>query len=128
MPADLERLQEGMAVQLRIGGETGQLVDGVIIRLPQPYGTGTRTVTEVGLANTADSASLRPGMALEVLAELSRADNALWLPPAAVQGFRDNYFVRLSDGQEAPVTVGIFGADRVEIQSGVSEGQQVSGR
>jgi len=128
VPADLARLNEGMAVALRIGGEGGQLIDGVIQRMPQPYGTGTRTVTEVALANAADAALLRPGATVDVVAELSRADNVLWLPPAAVQGFRDNYFVRLADGSEAPVQVGILGTERVEIRSGVTEGQQVSGR
>jgi multidrug efflux pump subunit AcrA (membrane-fusion protein) len=128
LPADLERLSEGMGVQLRIGGETGQLLAGVVRRLPQPYGTGTRTVTEVALANAADSALLRPGGTVDVVAELSRADNVLWLPPEAVQGFRDNYFVRLLDGTEAPVQVGIFGTDRVEILSGVTEGEQVVGK
>jgi multidrug efflux pump subunit AcrA (membrane-fusion protein) len=128
VPADLARLNEGMAVALRIGGEDGQLIDGVIQRMPQPYGTGTRTVTEVALANAADAALLRPGATVDVVAELSRADNVLWLPPAAVQGFRDNYFVRLADGSEAPVQVGILGTERVEIRSGVTEGQQVSGR
>jgi multidrug efflux pump subunit AcrA (membrane-fusion protein) len=128
VPADLARLNEGMAVALRIGGEGGQLIDGVIQRMPQPYGAGTRTVTEVALANVADAALLRPGATVDVVAELSRADNVLWLPPAAVQGFRDNYFVRLADGSEAPVQVGILGTERVEIRSGVTEGQQVSGR
>jgi multidrug efflux pump subunit AcrA (membrane-fusion protein) len=128
VPADLARLNEGMAVALRIGGEGGPLVDGVIQRMPQPYGTGTRTVTEVALANAADAALLRPGATVDIVAELSRADNVLWLPPAAVQGFRDNYFVRLADGSEAPVQVGILGTERVEIRSGVTEGQQVSGR
>jgi macrolide-specific efflux system membrane fusion protein len=128
VPADLERLAEGMAVQLRVGGETGQLVDARIRRLPQPYGAGTRTVTEVELADAADAGVLRAGGAVEILAELGRADGVLWLPPAAVQGFRDNYFVRLADGSEAPVQVGIFGAERVEIRSGVTEGQQVGGR
>jgi multidrug efflux pump subunit AcrA (membrane-fusion protein) len=127
VPADLERLNEGMAVALRIGGEGGPLVDGVILRMPQPYGTGTRTVTEVALADAADAARLRPGATVDIVAELSRADNVLWLPPAAVQGFRDNYFVRLADGSEAPVQVGILGAERVEIRSGVTEGQQVVG-
>ena len=128
VPADLERISEGMGVQLRIGGEGGQMVPGVIQRLPQPYGSGTRTVTEVALADAADASLLRPGATVDIVAELSRADNVLWLPPAALQGFRDNYFVRLADGSEAPVQVGIIGVDRAEIRSGVTEGQQVSGR
>lgn len=128
VPADLERLREGMDVQLRIGGEGGPVVAGVIRRLPQPYGTGTRTITEVALADPADSDQLRSGGAVEILAELSRSQNVLWLPPAAVQGFRDNYYVRLADGTETSVQVGIFGADRVEIRDGVTEGQQVVGR
>ena len=128
VPADLERISEGMGVQLRIGGEGGQMVPGVIQRLPQPYGSGTRTVTEVALADAADASLLRPGATVDIVAELSRADNVLWLPPAALQGFRDNYFVRLADGSEAPVQVGIIGVERAEIRSGVTEGQQVSGR
>ena len=37
-------------VQLRIGGETGQLIDGVIRRLPQPYGTGYEARMSSGAA------------------------------------------------------------------------------
>ena len=52
----------------------------------------------------------------------------LWVPPSALQGFRDAYFVRLADGTEVPVTIGLQNSAQVEILSGLTEGQTVQGR
>ena len=111
-PSDLERLQEGLAVTLRLGeAPTQRELPGVVARLPQPYGTGTRTVAEFMPTAANDVNLLRPGIQVEIGADLARAADALWLPPDAILGFKDNYFVRLPDGSQVPVKVGIFGQD-----------------
>ncbi len=128
-PSDLERLQEGLAVTLLLGeAPTQHELPGVVARLPQPYGTGTRTVAEFMPTAAKDVNLLRPGIQVEIAADLARADDALWLPPDAILGFKDNYFVRLPDGSQVPVKVGIFGQDRVQILDGIAEGATVMGR
>lgn len=127
VPADLEPLREGMPVEIRVTTPLSMSVAGVIQTLPQPFGTGAGNVTRI--APTGDNADvLRSGANVTIVAELGRVDDALWLPPEAVQGYSGNYFVRLRDGTEAPVEVGIYGRERVEILDGVSEGQEVFGR
>ena len=102
VPADLEPLREGMPVQIRVTTPLSRSVAGVIQTLPQPFGTGADSVTRI--APTGDNADLlRPGANVTIVADLGRADDALWLPPEAVQGYKGNYFVRLRDGTEAPV-------------------------
>jgi hypothetical protein len=70
---------------------------------------------------------LRAGASVQVSALRSREAQALWLPPAAIQGYKDNYYVRLVDGSERPVEVGIFAPDRVEIAHGLDFGEEVIG-
>jgi len=123
VPADLERLYEGLAVTVRRPGLPDVAVRGVIETLPQPFGTGSGNSTVITLDETASW--VRPGTGVEIVAVLGRADNVLWLPPTALQGFKDNYYVRLRDGSHLPVIVGIYSSDRVEIKSGVTEGEVV---
>lgn len=127
VPADLDPLREGMPVEIRVSTPLSTTVAGEIRTLPQPFGTGAGSVTRIAPTG-ANADVLRPGVAVTIVAELGRAENVLWLPPEAVQGYRGNYFVRLRDGTEAPVEVGIYGRDRVEIVEGVAEGQEVLGR
>ena len=60
----------------------------------------------------------------------SRAD-VLWLPPAAIRTFQDQDFVFVESGgvqRRVNVTVGLQASDRVEIVSGLEEGQTVVGQ
>ncbi|MFN8468700.1 MAG: HlyD family efflux transporter periplasmic adaptor subunit [Caldilineaceae bacterium] len=131
LPADLGSLQEGMAVEIALGSAgfsgTPKVVLGVVRTLPQPFGTGAGPTTRIVPSRAADIGQLRPGTTLQVSAQRAHRADALWLPPAAIQGYRDNYFVRLVDGSERPIEVGIFAPDRVEIAGGLQDGDQVVG-
>jgi len=128
VPDDLADLSEGMPVQIQITSPLSKTIDGVIQTLPQPFGTGAGNVTRVAPAPGVPANQLRPGVSAKITVVRSREDHALWLPVAAMQGYKDNYFVRLVDGRELPVVVGIWGPDRVEIRSGLTEGQAVVGK
>ena len=122
---DLESLYEGMPVMINVNGGINQTFDGLIERLPQPFGTGSGSLTEITFSG---AESLRPGMSVEVQAELARVDDVLWLPIGALHGFSQNYFVEIRDGaivQEMPVTIGLNTGEQVEILSGLDEGVQV---
>ncbi len=123
---DLELLYEGMPVKISPVNQPSLLIEGEVSRLPQPFGTGVSTLTEVTL--NGEASTLRPGMSMEIIIELARSDDTLWLPIEALRGFNQNYYVEVRDGaatREAPVTIGLRGEDKVEILSGLSEGDQV---
>lgn len=129
LPAEtLSTLREGMPVTIHLG-EVGvaPAVAGVIQALPAPYGAG-QTQVEIAATNPAERSQLQPGATVQVVVERERNRNALWVPPTALQGFRDAYFVRLADGAEVPVTIGLQNNQQVEILSGLTEGQTVLGR
>lgn len=127
LPADLQSLYEGMPVTIRIDTPLPKEIAGVIRTLPQPFGTGTGSSAIILPKDASAASGLRSGAGVEISAHRSEAAEALWLPPDAIQGYKDNYYVRLADGGEQPVTVGIFAEDRVEIASGLKLGDEVVG-
>ena len=127
LPADLEVLQEGMAVRIILNTPAPQVIPGIIRTLPQPFGAGAGPAVIIEPTSGAID-QLRAGTSVEVSARRSQTANTLWLPPDAIQGYKDNYYVRLVDGSERPISVGIFAADRVEIAGGLTQGEEVVGQ
>jgi multidrug efflux pump subunit AcrA (membrane-fusion protein) len=128
VPADLEALHEGMAVEIDLGGPLSKRVPGIVRTLPQPFGSGAGPTTLIVPSNTAAFGQLRPGATVQIGARRTQVGDALWLPPDAVQGYKDNYYVRRQDGSERQIQVGIFGGDRVEIAGGLLFGEEVVGQ
>jgi multidrug efflux pump subunit AcrA (membrane-fusion protein) len=128
VPADLEALHEGMAVEIDLGGPLSKRVPGIVRTLPQPFGSGAGTTTLIVPSNAAAFGKLRPGATVQIGARRTQVGDALWLPPDAVQGYKDNYYVRRQDGSERQIEVGIFGGDRVEIAGGLLFGEEVVGQ
>lgn len=57
-------------------------------------------------------------------------EDALWLPPAAIRTFQDQDFVYVETGgvqRRVNISIGLRSAERVEILSGLNEGQTVVG-
>jgi multidrug efflux pump subunit AcrA (membrane-fusion protein) len=127
VPADLENLHEGAAVEIELSGALSASIPGRVRTLPQPFGTGAGPSTIIVPTSTVALGRLRPGLSVRIHAQRERNDSALWLPPDAIQGYKGSYFVRLQDGSERPVRVGIFAADRVEIENGLAFGEEVLG-
>jgi multidrug efflux pump subunit AcrA (membrane-fusion protein) len=131
VPADLQALHEGMAVEIELRGGAdglpGPRLPGIVRMLPQPFGTGAGPAVLIAPGDATARHQLRPGATVQIHAPRAEAANALWLPPDAVQGYAGNYFVRLPDGVEQAVKVGIFGSERVEIVGGLAFGAEVVG-
>ena len=128
VPADLEALREGMVVQIKLGDPLAKPLAGTVRTLPQPFGTGAGSSVLIVPNSTASFGTLRPGTTVDVSVQRAQRANALWLPSDAVQGYKDNYYVRLQDGSEQQIQVGIFAGDRVEIAGGLAFGEEVIGK
>ena len=128
VPADLGALTEGMTVQIQLADPLSKSIPGVVRTLPQPFGTGAGASVLIVPSSAAALGRLRAGASVQVSAQRGQRADALWLPPDAVQGYKDNYYVRLQDGREQPVQVGIFADDRVEISGGLAFGEEVVGK
>jgi multidrug efflux pump subunit AcrA (membrane-fusion protein) len=127
---EMEELTEGQEVVLVTADHPGGEFSGTITRLP--YGWGG----EVGEADPAvhitpgaEFPEPQLGVLVRVTAVLEEKQNVLWLPPSALQTFRGRTFVIVQeeDGTQPRVDVvtGIESLERVEIVSGLEEGQVV---
>jgi RND family efflux transporter MFP subunit len=133
----MQKLSVGQECTIVIVNYPAKEFHGKIRRLPYPYGTGGSTA--VGTAEedrstriSIDDAdvTLEAGALVRVSVVLQKKDNVLWLPPAAIRTFQGKDFVLVMEGEgqrRVPVKLGIKAEDRVEIVSGLEEGQVVVG-
>jgi macrolide-specific efflux system membrane fusion protein len=84
---------------------------------------------EAVLRITSNTSGLRTGLSATVAVATGEADNALYLPTAAVTGTGTTRTVQLvnADGSTTTtsVTVGVEGTSGIQIVSGLTEGQKV---
>jgi RND family efflux transporter MFP subunit len=133
----MDLLEEGMSAQVTLSRAPGQIFEALIQTMPYPYGTGGGSVqvedmdqrTHIVLLNP-DELDLRVGDLVKVTVMVEQSLDTLWLPPAAIRTFEGRRFVmvRIEDKlRKVDVKLGIEGEDRVEILSGLEEGQIVEG-
>ncbi|MBZ5657404.1 MAG: efflux RND transporter periplasmic adaptor subunit [Acidobacteriia bacterium] len=117
----------GSVVQVRVGA-LNRTFEGRVARFADALDSQTRTMeTEIDVENR--DGTLVDGMYAETSLILSEKDGVLTVPIQAVQREESGASVLMVDRegrvQERPVTLGAEGNDRVEILSGLSEGDQV---
>lgn len=128
---DMQYLEKGMEVNAHLSSRPGETYSGTIRYLP--YGVPIEELeeeqtTRITLDVGSEDLGLETGDLMRVTVVLEHKDDVLWLPPQAIRTFEGRKFVVLqADGyqQRVDVTTGITGDDRVEIESGVEEGQVV---
>jgi len=123
-------LAVGMAATLAPADYPGQIFTGAVRQLPYGWGQEaeeTDRATHVTLGP--DAPELELGALVRATIVLEEKEDVLWLPPAALQTFRGRTFVIVEepDGTQrrVDVTTGIEGEERVEIVSGLEEGQTI---
>ncbi len=138
--SELSELAEGMPLIATLSNRPGQEFSGVVRQLPYPYGGGSLD-TEAAEALTDRSIRLRldqslkdlgleVGDLMQIKVIVEQRQNVLWLPRQAIRNFEGREFVVIQDGEiqrRIVVSIGVRGAERVEIESGLSEGQIVLG-
>jgi RND family efflux transporter MFP subunit len=127
--ARLVEIAVGQPVSVTLNNLPGQAFDGVVRRLPQ-VGAASTAATDRSVRVTIDGAgdALQAGDLARITIVTARKPEALWLPPQAIRSFQGRRFVvvRDADGERrSDVKLGLQSEDRVEILSGVLEGQTV---
>jgi RND family efflux transporter MFP subunit len=137
LPADdMQKLSEDQPATIVPVEYPGQELPASIRSLPYPYGSGG----SAGGLNEEDRAThvsvefrdlaVEPGDLVRVTVVLEQKDGVLWLPPAAIRTFEGRKFVVVQEGpgqRQSDVILGIESDDRVEIVSGLEQGQVVVG-
>jgi RND family efflux transporter MFP subunit len=128
----LTRLEEGMPVTILPVILEGEILDGQIVSLPYPYGSGSRETAaqSVRISSIGDLSEVgyKIGDLVEVLVLIDQSADTLWLPPQAIRTFEGRKFVVVRDDEgqrRVDIRVGLQGDDRVEILEGLKEGEIV---
>jgi RND family efflux transporter MFP subunit len=128
---DLARMATGQQLDVTFDRYPEQTVAGTVEQLPSEEtaaGSAVRGNRLLRIGFDQSGRSLQIGDPALISLVFQRKPAALWLPPQAIYRFDQRTFVLLKDsGQQRPVdiTTGIATPDRVEILSGLSEGDVV---
>jgi HlyD family secretion protein len=130
---ELSQMAMDQQARITLRNRPGEAFDGIVRQLPYPYGgttvdTGDDTAVHVSVEGQVD---MNLGELATVSIILQEKDNVLWLPPAAIRTYQGRDFVVIQnpDGtqQRVDVLLGIATDERVEIVSGLQEGQVIIG-
>lgn len=125
--SDVPYIQIGGEVQVRVNA-TGKTFTGKIVRFARSLDPATRTMlTEVDVPNP--DLVLSPGMYAETTLQLQQRNDTLIIPiQAVVQNGNQSYVLALdatNHVQKRNVTLGVQTSNRVQITSGLKDGDQV---
>jgi RND family efflux transporter MFP subunit len=127
-----KQMFEGMAAAVSLDAKPGSLLTGKVTELPSPYGRGPSNdaIVRIVLDQPPSLETYQSGDKVTVTIELANKQGVLWLPPAAVHQVGGRTFV-ISDSGNGPqrieIEIGVQTQDKVEILSGLKEGQVVIG-
>ncbi len=124
---DVPYIQVGGEVQVKVQA-TGKSFTGKIVRFTRELDVSTRTMlVEVDVPNS--DQALSTGMFAETSIVLQQQNNVLAVPESAVMKGEGQPYVLIVNAdnkvEKTPVTLGIQGADRIAIVSGLTDQQSV---
>jgi RND family efflux transporter MFP subunit len=120
-------VRDGEPVEIRVKA-TDKRISGKVIRSTDSLDRSTRTMqVEVDVQNK--DSKLEPGMYADVSLRVQNDRDALTLPVEAIHRSADKTTVLMVDAQnqveEREIRTGIEGSNRIQILSGISEGDRV---
>jgi RND family efflux transporter MFP subunit len=123
---------EGMPVTVISSAKPDLELTGKVRQLPSPYGTGgsSNLIVRIVLDQPPSKDTYQSGEKVSVRVELANKKGVLWLPPAAIHQVGGRTFVIADTGmgpQRIEIEIGLQTQDKVEIVSGLTEGQSVIG-
>ena len=124
---DVGRLKEGMQASIAVGALPGVAVRGELTEIAlRSRSVNNATVFTVRLDVTPpEGVVLRAGYSAVARIETERAEDVLVLPERVVDYRGERAFVRLADGTEREVQVGVSDGLTVEVRSGLAAGDEV---
>jgi HlyD family secretion protein len=126
---DIGRLAKGEKVEIRWDAIPGRVWEGSLTTLPTVVTTlGTRTVGEVTCEMDNPDRKLLPNVNVNVSIVTARHTDVLTIAREAVHELEGKRFVYVIDGEKLrpqEVQTGIASLTRVELTSGVHEGQTI---
>jgi multidrug efflux pump subunit AcrA (membrane-fusion protein) len=129
--AQLAEMYEGMPVAAWRDATPESKLTGTIRQLPSPYGTGAEDSDIVIALDAAPSVNTyQSNDKMTVQIELANKTGVLWLPPDAIRSASGRTFVVINDAsgpKRIEIQIGLVTLDKVEIISGLEEGQVVIG-
>jgi HlyD family secretion protein len=127
-------LAEGQQVAVVLSTDPESVRRAHIRCLPYPYGTcnsaddSTGSDQAVHVILEGDTSDVKLGTLAQITIVLDERDDVLWLPAAAIRSFQGSSFVFVEEnGRQRRVDIdhGLEGQGRVEILSGLQQGQMV---
>jgi RND family efflux transporter MFP subunit len=127
--ADIGKIQSGQKVGFMIDAVPEKMFAGKITSISEKANIQQNVVYyPVTIAIDAAAAPLKPGMTVRVTVVTGQKRDVLTIPSQAISVRPDGSFVKvLANGQpqDVKITKGLIGPDRVEVTSGLKEGDQV---
>jgi RND family efflux transporter MFP subunit len=128
----LKQMFEGMPVTVTSNAKPDVQMTGKVRQLPSPYGTGAsaNTIVRIVLDQPPSQDTYQSGDKVSIRVQLANKKGLLWLPPAAIHQVGGRTFVIADSGlgpQRIEIEIGLQTQDKVEILSGLKEGQVVIG-
>ena len=130
--SEVREMFEGMPVIVTLDANPDVELTGTIRQLPSPFGTGEsdERVIHVVMDSAPSASTYQSGDKVTVTVQLASKEAILWLPPDAIRKAGGRTFV-IINGENGPervdIEIGLQTRDRVEIVSGLEEGQVVVG-
>lgn len=123
---DTQQLSVGMVGTCELMNRPETAVQCVVRQVPLSNRDADQTVRVAATLNEIPS-----GQLIEVDMPLDVRDDVLWLPPEAIRTFQNRTFVvvQSEDGERVvDITIGLQTDDRVEVETGLNEGDIVVGQ
>lgn len=127
--SDIGKIKVGQKVSFTVDAYPGKTMHGIVARVSEKA-TIQQNVVYYGVVVDVDGKEegLKPTMTARVSINVGESQNTLLVPLTAVKSGNGKQYVIIAENgvtRNAPVTTGLMGEDKVEILSGVAEGDQV---
>lgn len=127
--SDIGKIQMGQKVAFTVDAYPGKIMNGVVARISEKA-TIQQNVVYYGVVVDVDTKEegLKPTMTARVSINVGESQNTLLVPLTAIKSSNGGQYVIIAENggtRNAAVTTGLMGEDKVEILSGVAEGDQI---